>query len=84
MALFRQSVVVRIRQSSTWALCSARSWTERIIRQVGMTWIAVVADVRIDGDFATREDAWRAVDRFWTERHERDRIEEWKRIQGGR
>jgi hypothetical protein len=24
----------------------------------------------------------RAIDRFWTERHERQRVEEWKRLQG--
>jgi hypothetical protein len=54
------------------------------IRQVGATWVATVAGVRLEGDFPTRVDAWHAVDRFWTERHERERVEEWKRLQGGR
>jgi hypothetical protein len=56
---------------------------DAVIRQVGGKWIAIVADVELPGDHATREDAWLVVDRFWTERHERERVEEWKRIQGG-
>jgi hypothetical protein len=47
--------------------------------QVGERRIAIVADVQLEGEFATHEDAWDAVDRFWTERREREQVEGWKR-----
>ena len=64
-------------------ICRQYCLGDAIIRQVGGKWIAIVADVQFDGDFATREDAWHAVGRYWTD-CTRGAVERWKRMQGGR
>jgi hypothetical protein len=44
----------------------------------------LVADVHLDREHATREEAWDAIVRHWAQEHERRRRKEWKRLQGGR